>query len=398
MRNEQRAAHAMVSVVVPVYNAERYVGKAVRSALDLPQVLEVILVEDGSTDGSLEVCRRLAEESGRVRLLRHPGARNRGPGASRNVGIRNARGGYVAFLDADDWYLPDRFADDLPLMESDGTIDGVYGAVATEFEGEPPPMTGGDRELTTVSEEVAPSELFDALVTGGRGNFCTDGITVRRWAFGKAGLFNEGLKLAQDSAMWLRMAATCRLAAGNIEEPVAVRRRHEASRSSSANPMWRDAACACLSTVLVWCRGRELPPEHLEKLRRRLFHEIAHHRLGRAGEIRRVAIVLRRMLRYGLRDPIVLRRAARRGWHSMKRRVRRALRRLLGGQGPKLTHLAPRTPEAPLISVVMPVWNAEDYVEEAVHSALALPQSLEVLLVEDGSTDGSLEVCRRLAE
>ncbi len=74
-----------VSVITPAYNAGRYVARAVESALGQPQVSEVILVEDGSTDDTLEQCRWLVTTDTRVKLFRHPGGENRGAGASRTV-------------------------------------------------------------------------------------------------------------------------------------------------------------------------------------------------------------------------------------------------------------------------------------------------------------------------
>lgn len=92
-----------VSVVIPVYNCEKYVGQCIGSVLDQTlKELEVICVDDGSTDRSAEEVWKLALEDGRVRLLRQG---NQGAGAARNLALENAEGKYVAFLDADDYYL-----------------------------------------------------------------------------------------------------------------------------------------------------------------------------------------------------------------------------------------------------------------------------------------------------
>ena len=160
----------------------------------------VILVEDGSTDGSLDLCRRLADDD-RVRLLRHGGGANRGAGASRNVGIRHALGRYVAFLDADDYYLPGRFAAHLPLLEADAGLDGVYGAVRNVFEDAHARMPGGDSDLTAVRGRVDPDELLAALALGGRGAFHTAGITVRRDLIERTGLFDESPVMQYQDAV-----------------------------------------------------------------------------------------------------------------------------------------------------------------------------------------------------
>jgi len=72
-------------------------------------VHEVILAEDGSSDNSLVVCTALAEANPKVKLFRHPDGKNRGAGATRNLGVLNAQCDLIAFLDADDIYLPKRF-------------------------------------------------------------------------------------------------------------------------------------------------------------------------------------------------------------------------------------------------------------------------------------------------
>ena len=98
-----------ISVIIPVYNASAFLKKAVESAIQFEEVKEIILVEDGSTDHSLEVCEILENEFGAVKLFQHPDKGNHGAGATRNLGLEKATGDFIAFLDADDYYLPNRF-------------------------------------------------------------------------------------------------------------------------------------------------------------------------------------------------------------------------------------------------------------------------------------------------
>lgn len=97
-----------ISVIVPVYNTEPYVREAVCSVLQQSfRDIEVILIDDGSTDGSLAVLRQLAAEDDRIVLLTQP---NAGLAATRNVGLEKARGCYVYFMDSDDWLESDALA------------------------------------------------------------------------------------------------------------------------------------------------------------------------------------------------------------------------------------------------------------------------------------------------
>jgi glycosyltransferase involved in cell wall biosynthesis len=99
----------LVSVVIIFLNEERFLREAIESVLaqDYPH-WELLLVDDGSTDASPDIARAFASEHARIRCLAHPGGENRGMSASRNLGLAHARGEYVAFLDADDVYLPER--------------------------------------------------------------------------------------------------------------------------------------------------------------------------------------------------------------------------------------------------------------------------------------------------
>jgi len=96
--------HTWVSVIVSAWNAERTIEQAIRSALEQTlEDLEVIVIDAGSKDGTADVVRKIAAEDGRVRLLRNEV--NRGPAAARNLGLCEARGDWIAILDADDFFL-----------------------------------------------------------------------------------------------------------------------------------------------------------------------------------------------------------------------------------------------------------------------------------------------------
>ena len=101
------------SVIVPVYKAEATLEKCAKSILaQAPADLELILVDDGSPDGSGALCDRLAEQDSRVRVIHQ---KNAGASAARNAGLDAASGRYLQFVDADDWVLPGLYEAALPF-------------------------------------------------------------------------------------------------------------------------------------------------------------------------------------------------------------------------------------------------------------------------------------------
>lgn len=119
----------LVSVITIFFNAERFIEEAISSVLaQAYDHWELLLVDDGSTDESSEIARRYAKRfPDRLRYLEHEGHQNRGMSTSRNLGIRHAGGKYVAFLDADDVWLPEKLKHQVPVLESQPDTGMLYG-------------------------------------------------------------------------------------------------------------------------------------------------------------------------------------------------------------------------------------------------------------------------------
>lgn len=211
-----------VSVVMPVYNAEKYLEEAVFSAVYLEEVGELILIEDGSKDNSLAICKNLANTYDKITFLVHENNANKGASVSRNVGIQNAKFSYVSFLDADDIYAKNRFSTDAAIFLENTEIDGVYSAVG--YLNEP------DGKIFTLTKSIQPNQLFHYLLRGTYGHFHTNGITVKTSVFNDIGYFNPKLRLHQDTEMWLKLAFKKVLVGGELIKTVASIRRHEGNR------------------------------------------------------------------------------------------------------------------------------------------------------------------------
>jgi glycosyltransferase involved in cell wall biosynthesis len=221
-----------VSVIIPVYNSEKYIQDSVDSALSINEVGEVILIDDGSTDNSFIICNTLKSNNSRVKVFRHIDNKNHGPSASRNLGIVNASCEFVSFLDADDVYLKHRFEYEKKIFEINSDVDAVYGCSHTIFItdlGKQKYYQVESSHIYTVSKHIPPEKLFNNLLFYWNGRIHTSAITVRKSAFKIVGLFNEKLRWAEDTEMWLRLACKVKMLPGEIIEPIAIRRIHDSN-------------------------------------------------------------------------------------------------------------------------------------------------------------------------
>jgi glycosyltransferase involved in cell wall biosynthesis len=261
-----------ISVVVPVFNCQGTVEEALDSifATGYPD-LEVLVVDDGSSDASAAklAAYRQSHPQRNLRLFQHPGGRNRGIVASRNLAVGQATGRYLSFLDADDTYYPNRFARSIDHLETHPELDAVFEPFEYLFD-------SGERSARLqdlaanrrgASSDVAPlldprefsgSELYDAFLKGKLAKSATS-VTLRATVFKDYGLFPE-TRIVTDRVLWLKLFACNRIAAcGN--EPVTAYRihdqsicaRHAGKGSALAGPLW------ALAHTYRWMRGRDVP-------------------------------------------------------------------------------------------------------------------------------------------
>ncbi|MBC3757756.1 glycosyltransferase family 2 protein [Hyunsoonleella sp. SJ7] len=216
-----------VSVIIPAYNCERFIEKAIRSALSQPEVYEVLVINDGSTDQTLSISKKIEKSNQKVKILYHKNGVNRGRSASRNLGVKRATGNFIAFLDADDYYLEDRFLSDQKLFHLNPDADGAYNAVGFYFYRDATEEERRTLTLNTVTQKIPPDVLFEALISGKYSHFHINGLTVKRSVFDRTGLFNEALVVAEDTDIFWKMAMTSRLETGVIDKALAIRGVHE---------------------------------------------------------------------------------------------------------------------------------------------------------------------------
>lgn len=195
-----------VSVVIPLYNAEKYINETIASVLAQSyRDFELIIVDDGSTDESIELCRQFRDP--RLRLISQE---NRGLAGARNTGIHHARGRYVALLDADDRWHPDKLACHVEHLEHRPKVGVSYSQSAfMDNDGRPmgivqaPKLTGVKaanvlcrNPVGNGSAPVIRKAVFDAIA------FASERRNKKRDCY-----FDEDLRQSEDIECWLRIAS-----------------------------------------------------------------------------------------------------------------------------------------------------------------------------------------------
>ncbi len=214
---------SLVSVIVPAYNVDWCIGRALDSVFAQSfKQFELIVVNDGSTD---DIGKVLATYGNSVRVLNQE---NEGMCNARNAGIRIARGDYVAFLDADDYWLPSKLDRQMELMHSQSEIGFCSTAARVEDE------KGKCLNIWQCPQsDIDMLELLfveKAAVAGG----CSS-VLVRKSILDNVGYFDESLNGFEDPDLWIRLAATSNYSC--IEEPLVVILRREHSVSSNLEAM-----------------------------------------------------------------------------------------------------------------------------------------------------------------
>ena len=291
----------LVSVIMPAFNGEAFIAEAIDSALaqDYPH-LEVIVIDDGSTDGTCDIVRSYGD---RVRLLEQ---KNQGAAAARNLGIEQARGHYIAFLDADDYWWKGKLSLQIEGMRQSGLKmaysqfivwhpdgQGHFPIASAQFDmPQPHPDQSSARILTgwTYAEL-----LLDCIVW-------TSTVIVEKAEVLKAGMFDVSLKKGQDYDLWLKLSRQLQM----LGTPQAT----ALYRTNGASITYRISDECYEYRVLSGALNRwgEIAPDQSRpapglvqaRLRTMLFnHGLAHHQRGKPEVA--VASLARAIREHGLR-------------------------------------------------------------------------------------------------
>jgi glycosyltransferase involved in cell wall biosynthesis len=218
-----RDSAPIVSVIIPAWNAAAFVGKAIDSALAQSWTgREVIVVNDGSSDATADI---LASYGTRIRSITQP---NGGLSNARNRGIRESHGEFIALLDADDWWLPDKLARQVDLLQRHPEL----GFCSTRARIVAPDGTEtGDWACPQIDGTLLGTLFLRNGAIPGSGS----GVMIRRTVLDRVGLFDETLRSLEDIDLWMRLAAVAGY--GCIDEPLTVIVKQPGSMSRNLEVM-----------------------------------------------------------------------------------------------------------------------------------------------------------------
>jgi len=212
----------LISAVIPTYNSASFAEEAVESVLAQTwPAVEVIVVDDGSTD---DTAARLARFAERVNLVRQE---HRGPAVARNTGLRVAKGEFVAFLDADDLWMPEKLERSIAPLQADSSVGVVYtGVLMHDTEsGRKYPL-----RQYTLNGWIAKNLFMECRGVN------TSTLVVRRDAVDRVGGFDEEYFRAQDWDIMVRLAEHVKYA--HVPEMLSERRLHPASLSVARRDLY----------------------------------------------------------------------------------------------------------------------------------------------------------------
>jgi hypothetical protein len=246
----------LVSLVIPVYNGAAYVAQAVQSMLNQTyRDVEVIAVDDGSTDESAAV---LADFGDQIRLVRQ---RNGGVASARNAGIRAAQGEFIGFLDQDDWSLPERVECQVARFRASESVGLVHTDIHLFESGRgtfaPPPLPQGpwDAELMSRPDQMV-GDCFDQLLLSNP--ICNSSVMVRRNVLDQVGGVDSRIlgNTVQDYDLWLRLARLCQF--DHIATPLTIFRLHGGQGHRDRRAMLEEELKVLLRTMpeKEWRRSR----------------------------------------------------------------------------------------------------------------------------------------------
>jgi len=217
MKNKNQTKIPLVSVVMPAYNSEKYIGESIESILNQTyKNFEFIIINDASTDKTLKIIKEYAKKDKRIKIIENK--KNLGNYGARNVGIFNSKGEFVAQQDADDISMRDRLKKQLKIFEKNPEV-GVVGAFVELFN-EKTKKIISIRKYSTKDKELRKNIFYFSPIAQGVS-------MLRKEVFIKTGGYNGRYKVSEDLDLWFRVGTYYKFS--NVPEILLKYRIHEES-------------------------------------------------------------------------------------------------------------------------------------------------------------------------
>jgi len=216
-----------VNVIIPSFNASKYIAEAIESVLRQSyKKYDITVVDDGSTDNTAEILKLYGNK------VRYIFQTNRGPSSARNRGITSGQGSHVAFLDADDVWMENKLERQMELFRKKPQLGMVWSSVYWIDE------KGNISRQSAAKKYERKDDLIQDLLVRNVVSGSSSGVVIRRECFSSVGLFDETLRGSEDRDMWLRI--TKRYETELLNEPLVKLRYHSGSATRNIELMKRN--------------------------------------------------------------------------------------------------------------------------------------------------------------
>ena len=274
-----------VCVIIPAYNRAGFIRETIDSVLNQTyKNIELIVVDDGSTDDTMEI---LKEYGDKLIILQHPGGVNKGQSAAINLGMENAAGKYIAILDSDDLFAPEKIEKQVKYLEEHSDIGLVYAnGYGVDVNGKKLYSFYDHSHIENSDPERVLMDCYFLL---------PNNSLVQKSAFELAGEFDEKLRSAQDHDMAIRLAEVAKL--GYLDEYLFSYRRHKDSISSKkADLRWKNG-------LIILKKASNRYPYSFRAKRKRFA--VLHFRIGQCLlEKKKIINAFYHLLLAGISDPV----------------------------------------------------------------------------------------------
>ncbi|OJV90496.1 MAG: hypothetical protein BGO43_06515 [Gammaproteobacteria bacterium 39-13] len=363
-----------VSIILATYNREKFLREAVISVLEQTyQDFELIIIDDGSTDNTRSLITEFSDPR-----IQYKYQVNKGRSNARNVGLQIARGHYITFLDSDDLYLPQKLALQIEFLDNNLQVGMVYTSAYCINE------SGNilsHKYKATCSGSIYKKIAFFVPVT-----ITLPTVMTRREIFLKTGFFDENMSRFEDTDMWRRISKITHVSA--MSEYTCKLRTHSENHILSQNPQQIVDAIHYYAKKIMQ-EDRNMSIIALKRGLGGLYHHYGHTMMYIPGWKSFAVELLESAYNYWplYRYPKISYKAI---FNYIKKKFTKIENNIEIAQAyiPKGNKLDKTKDFLPKVSIIIPVYNGENYLREAINSALDQTYpNIEIIVINDGSRD-----------